>query len=70
MDTTSLPGSQPGNPNGVNVTVNVNTTPSASPQKITPSVPRFLVYAVVGLLAIGFIAGQLVIGGVVTFTLP
>ncbi|MFJ6680104.1 hypothetical protein ACIQLK_13400 [Microbacterium sp. NPDC091382] len=68
MHSNSPQASVPGHPNGVNVHVHVNTSsPSAAP----PSrIPRWLGYAVIGLFAIGFIVGQLVVGGVITFALP
>jgi len=58
----------PGHPNGVNVTVNVNTNPAPAPAP--PPALRLLGYAAIGLLVIGFIVRQLVVGGMITFTLP
>lgn len=70
MNTTSSPAHEPGTPHSVNVTVNVNTPPGAVPPSGTAQLPRIVGYAVLGLLVIGFIVGQLVVGGVITFTFP
>lgn len=68
MHSNSPQAPAPGYPNGVNVTVNVNTNPT--PTEAPHATLRLLGYAALGLLAIGFIVGQLVVGGVITFALP
>lgn len=70
MNTTSSPAHEPGIPNSVNVTVNVTAPPGAAPPSGGAQLPRIIGYAVLGLLVIGFVVGQLVVGGVITFTFP
>ncbi|MCB1298710.1 MAG: hypothetical protein KDB08_06985 [Microthrixaceae bacterium] len=68
MNTNSPQAPTPGNPNGVNVTVHVNTTPT--PATAPPLSMQVLGYAALGLIVLGFIGGQLVVGGVITFSWP
>jgi hypothetical protein len=66
VDTIPSPTTGPDTPPSVNVTVTV-----AHGDLTRPRIgPRVLGYTVTGLLMIGFIVGQLVVGGIITFTLP
>ena len=70
MNDNPSPASGPGNAHDVNVTVNVNTAQSSGDAPSALSLLTILGYVALGLLAIGFAVGQLVIGGNVSITFP
>lgn len=69
MNNTPVETSESGSHHNVNVTVHVNTDPTPTPPG--PRWPsKFAVYAIIGLIVVGYIAVQMITGGGITIAIP